>query len=457
MFPNEILVGISELLDISHPPSLFAFALTSKRHYAISSRFLFRTIRITLGDYEEPEQLLAHVQKWERMLIRSEAFAYVRRLILYSASLDPGLPDNPYLALEPCERDDDATRLQSFWDLYHSFWCPGVDESPIRDENWQMLARLVRQLRGLTDIFYACIAQFPPGLLETLHAELPQCRLHHYTFHLNDPNGAYERSLAISSCLYSIGDLDHVGDDIGWALARRHAPRLRSVFIWHRGRTIRDIGVVNYDGGKGTPSLEQFQLGTFEGPYPSLSFALLSRMAFGNLSALHVLKLDTVLHHHTLPAPDNFPSLVTLTLTCITSPVPAHYWDEVLVFLRNLHRLTTLQLKDWKRSVSVVPGLNPNLRKLDLSTDLVRGADPLRSDHVQQLAELCPHLEDLAVEIRRSRGDATEVALYRALGRLPRLRRLTLVLDASPPPFVHVTEADGTVTRDTAIEPWFDA
>ncbi len=88
VFPPEVVAGIAEVLDASHPPSLVAFAQTSKHHYAISSRFLFRTIRMTLGDSEEPERLRREVDKWEAMLLRSNAFAYVRRLILFSTDLE---------------------------------------------------------------------------------------------------------------------------------------------------------------------------------------------------------------------------------------------------------------------------------------------------------------------------------------------------------------------------------
>lgn len=59
--------------------------------------------------------------------------------------------------------------------------------------------------------------------------------------------------------------------------------------------------------------------------------------------------------------------------------------------------------------------------------------------------------------MKRSRGDASGVALYRAFGRLPRLRRLTLALDASPAPLVEVVKEHGTIARDTPIDPLFDA
>lgn len=77
------------------PPSLVAFAQTNKHQYSTSSRFLFRTIRITLGDTEEPERLRRELTRWEAMLRRSGAFAYVRRLIFYSIDFKREMLDKP--------------------------------------------------------------------------------------------------------------------------------------------------------------------------------------------------------------------------------------------------------------------------------------------------------------------------------------------------------------------------
>lgn len=426
VFPPEIVAGIAEVLDASHPPSLVAFAQTSKRHYAISSSFLFRTVRMTLGDDEEPERLRREVDKWEAMLLRSNAFAHVRRLILFSADLEREMPDNPYLALEPCERDDDPAHLRSCWDIYHRWWGPTVSDSKppfpsLRNQDWQSVVRLVGQLRGLTDIFYACVAQFPSCLLETLRLELPRCRLHHFNFHLRDPNGAYGRALAAAPCLYSIGDLDHVDDKTGRSLARRHAPHLTNVYVWAPRSRLRDAAAGNHEpseresaGRDLVSALQHIELGLsgyLEEPENLSAFVIVARLAFNEFSALRILKLNSAIDYRTLPPPENFPSLETLALRCIRNPTASSYWTAGLAFARNLPRLTTLQLIAWNRSVSVVPGLSPNLRKLELTTHSDRDAvDPLRCDHIHQLTALCPHLAELAIETSRSRGDASEVA-----------------------------------------------
>lgn len=48
---------------------------------------------------------------------------------------------------------------------------------------------------------------------------------------------------------------------------------------------------------------------------------------------------------------------------------------------------------------------------------------------VADLSNHCPLLADLALTVQRSTGDPTEVAMYRSLGRLPRLQNLALTLD----------------------------
>jgi hypothetical protein len=245
---------------------------------------------------------------------------------------------------------------------------------------------------------------------------------------------------------------------------RQRVPRLKRSFVCLFPDMIdrSSVGTGGNDSSDFASALECLQLdrpkGIFDSsPMFSMPFSVVSQQTFGDFSALRVLKLNVAVEHELLPAPGSFPSLVTLAFTCMTTAVPALYWEIVGTFLRHLPRLNTLQLRHWKRSVSVVPVLSPELRKLDLSTLLVPCADPLRNDHILALAELCPHLEELTIETRRSRGDASEVALYRALGRLPRLQKLCLHLDASPAPFIHVAEASGSVRRETYVEPWFDA
>lgn len=63
-------------------------------------------------------------------------------------------------------------------------------------------------------------------------------------------------------------------------------------------------------------------------------------------------------------------------------------------------------------------------RRGDLDVDAVRA---------RAICQRCPRLEDLKLRVRRRQGGPEEVAVYRMLGRLRHLRRVTLVLDGRVP------------------------
>lgn len=59
------------------------------------------------------------------------------------------------------------------------------------------------------------------------------------------------------------------------------------------------------------------------------------------------------------------------------------------------------------------------------------------------LSSSFPRLTDLSIPLKRTRGDRAEVALYRHIGsNLPRLCRLSLQLDCSPPHFIATDESE---------------
>lgn len=485
--PSEILHQIAEVLDATHPRSLVAFAQTSKRLYAVASRFLFSTIKFT--PLTDGKLLAKDVETWERILLRDGALQYVRRLILHWEGLYDGSGPlhSPYLSLKECERSDSDTNLETCWDLYDQEWCGGT-KSSIKEHEWALLARLLKKLTGLADFIFADPGPFPPGFLQILHDQLSTCRLHHYTFRLSTSDEASlqpdEQSLITSPCLYTIGDLSAI---ISYSfihvetllLARRNAPSLRRVFSFcHGPRRKPNYGCDADDvyNLPGLPALEYLQISSFfnvysqrwhRPPIESLSPRVIDCKVLNKCNALRVLKLNTPMRDQPLPAPSNFPSLVTLSVVCPRDSSTPAWSDSFLAFLRGLPSLKALRVLGWPRSTSFTPGLNTELQKLHLDTWHTPGGPPLLQDHVLQLPIRCPALEELAIEIKRSRGDAAEVACYRALGRLPRLRRLKLTLDVDPPPIIpnDIVEVSTPDQRwkpyypypgHTNIEPWFE-
>lgn len=484
--PSEVVHRIAELLDATHARSLVALAQASRGLYAIVSAFLFRTIKITItnGDY-----LAREVQHWERVLLRDDGLKHVRQLILHwAASDDSWQPEhNSYLSLAQCELSEDDTNLQSCWDLYLPWWGSHT-EAAINDEEWKPVERLLRQLPGLTDLFYSCPGRFPPFLLQILHEAFvqdatPRCRLHHFTFRLSASDEASlqvdERALVTSPCLFSIGDLncEKRNSFESRTLARRNAPFLQRIFAYWDQETTDSHEHQDTSNSLDPPSLEHLRLfkswmyaassRSPTGLHHPLPPSVIDMEVSGDFSALRVLQINVPMMEQMLPAPSKFPSLVTFSVVCPKVPFTSAWSSPFLAFLRHLPCVTTLRVLGWDRSTSITPGLSPKLQKLELGTCIIRGGPPLLDEHVLQLDELCPDLEDLTIEIKRSRGDAAEVARYRALGRLPRLRRLTLSLDAAPPGIIYDTEADSSARQGqrrpynppghTVIEPWFEA
>lgn len=488
--PSEIVTRIAGFLDATHPQSLVAFAQTSKRLYAVASSFLFGTLKFT--PLTDGKRLAKDVEIWERILLRDEALQHVRRLILHwDGENDGSIPDHrPYLSLKECERSDSDTNLETCWDLYYRGWCYETN-SWIKDHDWEPLARLLKRLTGLADFFFANPGPFPPQLLQILHGRSSRCRLHHYTFRLSSSDMASleadERSLIMSPCLSTIGNMNadsycslNKNQFAALLLARRKSPSLRRVFAYWHGPKRQSIGSCHAEDRSilpDRPALEYLQISGLynknhqhyvipsEGP---ISPSDIDWEVLYDYTALRVLKLNLPMGDQTLPAPSNFPSLITFSAMCPDEPSNPAWPESFLAFLRDLPSIKVLRVLGWPRSVSFTPGLNIQLQKLHLETRPISGSPPLPEDHVLQLADMCPELEDLTIEIKRSRGDAAEVARYRALGRLPRLRRLKLILDAAPPPIIpdDIVEVPARGQGPwkpyypwpghTDIEPWFE-
>jgi hypothetical protein len=69
----------------------------------------------------------------------------------------------------------------------------------------------------------------------------------------------------------------------------------------------------------------------------------------------------------------------------------------------------------------------------------------LDSEAINNLADLCPKLEELRVQVKRSAGSVAECAVYRALGRFALLRNLILDLDCNSQPQQGVSELPTSV------------
>ncbi|CAG8399720.1 unnamed protein product [Penicillium salamii] len=75
-----------------------------------------------------------------------------------------------------------------------------------------------------------------------------------------------------------------------------------------------------------------------------------------------------------------------------------------------------------------------SLKELALIPDEFQSYPRLNSSQLLKMAILCPNLEELRIQVRRSMGDQSECEMYKALGAFSNLQRLFLDLDFNARP-----------------------
>jgi hypothetical protein len=373
------------------------------------------------------------------------------------------------------------------------------------DHYWQPLADLITQLPGLADVVYRCPSQFPPCLLKAMHANKRPARLHLQLFKLrsayddSDTIDPHERDLITSPCLHSIwlqymvrwswsalseNDMQLPSrqlDALEWMVKRGVSPCLREVKVVGSGGAEPDVGPWNpttffnrgqggalraFPTDKGHLTHLKFDPDVCTTPHESIfgggqgwiakldsltDFSLLRTLALVQpLSQAQLFSLQTTY----------LPELAALSLNCElplgeeTASSRSGYFQTITGFLSSLPSLTALQVFAWDHAQHVFSFHNSKLERLLLSpiknqerrrfkTAICDMQQYLTLEGLKVLVSSFPRLIDLSIPVKRSRGDSTEVTLYRYLGEhLPNLRRLSLRLDCSPPPFFWISQND---------------
>jgi hypothetical protein len=289
---------------------------------------------------------------------------------------------------------------------------------------------MVRQFPGLVDLFWVCPGNIPRCVLQAL-PDMARFRLHHYTFSQSTWTealiGSQRRPHDAFRYLYSIGNLDATTGESTLVLVNNmQLPRLRRVYL--NFIRVNPATQSDSDGYQ----LRQYECLALHGWPESILLPIVLQSICGDLSALRILKLDSSWATQPLPAPNKFTAVVTFEYKCsVATNHSPQYWNEITVFLRNLPRLRNLKIHNWDQAVPIASGLSRDLRTLDLKTlkTSFDSDDPPCEENITWLAELCPYLEELSINIGRSLGNTAEIAKYQALGRLPRLQRLELDLE----------------------------
>jgi hypothetical protein len=473
----EALDLIAHCLASEWKPSLYRFALASKRCCVAANTYRFSTIYLQIVSRK---QLEGEIACWDSILQATSSFTSVRELTL-EGWLQREDEDNGQMDfVEECicrgEKFDDLTCvpeqhkfLIGHQSIYDSPSPSRMVTSQSVNKEWASLSRLLRKLTGLKELIHVGGRLLPP-LLDALHQCIPGCELHLFSFGLkslivdvNSPRciDEYEYKLATSPNLRSVVIPDCTWIDnarvdyhapAAMALATGLAPNLESIHVgelhiagdpWH-----------HFDITRPLPPWQGFFLDKPGHSYPrgrlrklSLQPARLNRFLqwerhidFSALQTLHLwrLELDTLAR----ASQCQFSALKTLVLDLLSMEgdinAPSQQMDGPgSAFLLNIAPLQSLHLSGLfaERSFqALLDHHGSSLRKLALFPFItLRPPEPFRitPEQIDMIRKHCTKLSDLRLRVPRSKGNCDELKIYRALGAITQLRDLSLEFDCS--------------------------
>lgn len=482
LLPAEISRRVCEYLA-ANPPSLHAFALASRQCYAAATALIFRRIHITV---KCRDQLVADVQRWRQVLERSSSLRHVRRLVI-----DGHMRKHPGAQGDDEEEDPFCTSDATDDDPFDPRWADVhiPYEEPLSIINamtpaWSPLADFIRQLPALAEFDYGCANQLPLCLLNALHSHTRACRLTIRTFHLRSlgqPDLDQDELAVITSpCLYSINvrydiyyssGVEDYHEEAVQDIVAGLVPRLKQVRLYRSpagwSPALKKALETPRRPWQGFPnhvkkqeessgSLQALQLAGF-GRIDGRHLETWSKHT--NFSVLETLELPFEVHVSALTwaaAACPFTSLSSLTLMLYLEERSHISLDEYTVaaasFLRSLNPLSVLAISGSVGSDVfdvIMERHGRTVRKLYLEPDASADLVVLSPSEISRIRHGCLMLEHLTLSIPRTKGNAQEVAIYKALGTLPKLQSISLTLDAS--------YSDPSASQqETPVNPCFD-
>ncbi|GIK02987.1 hypothetical protein Aspvir_007053 [Aspergillus viridinutans] len=477
--PPEIISFVVRFLADFHPLSVFRLLRVDKRCFAlalpVAKSLVFHTARLQLFDRERVDDRVATVCA---KLQKADAFPYVRRLIIegffmtncppceyHDLCFPPRVTRFSRLSCDPrdsyeFEEELDGTgELDATEDAY-------VRDTGIDDECWESVAELIKRLPALDNLHHLHYEQFPPCLLQALHQHRPKCRLHLHSFVLQsiwEPTvEEHEYCLVTSPSLHSITPYYDTSTPEGiwqkqsFVRILGLAPNLKAIYPRAKDGPYIASGAgmakLTRNPGDNHPAAIEC-LRVKQTYYPMVAAALEQWAPYIDFSTVQILDLGSFMHIAALSAwADHlhFPALRTLRLFLGTTEGGAEqapvFYSQAARFLQSLPSLSEIHLIAWHSQLSIgtlVKHHGPRLRKLSV-TGLPWQC--FTEHDILQLGRYCPLLQKMSIPIRRTQGDAREVALYKALGTIRNLKFLDLALDVSDP----------TLYRRAPIDPVWD-
>jgi hypothetical protein len=450
--PIETLRTIGDSLDRS---SLLSFSSVNRQCRLALSALLFQDISVR---FSSPETLAFHIQRCQEVLASTRSFQHVHHLRVVAAELCPlcysidDCGDRPLYTWKSCGIDGYKTRQVT------------------EDHEWQLLSALMKNLPALQNLTWGCLERVPSCILKIIENKVPRCWLDLENFHLRSliqpSSNAFtidsdDLEFATTRCLRSLVmqcdspesfEYTNYNPQAIMEMVSGAAPNLRTVrLLWPPGAStpVSDESIISpaRDQIPGVSSREHRTMGHLEHLEIAQSgsgHALMSWNTKTNFKLLRTLKV-----HYPLATSDfrrlrdccQFQSLHTLAINLGIedgeNDPECDLADAVDNFLLSIPPLRSVKLTgDYSQRIvqSVLDRCNLCLRHLllgplhGLSTGVLATTSFLHS-----LQHRCPNLEELAIPLMRCQGDASEVAVYRSLARLPAIRKLHLSIYSKEP------------------------
>ncbi|KAI9934107.1 hypothetical protein AWENTII_000473 [Aspergillus wentii] len=492
--PSPVLHSICSYIWDTSPPSLKALLLVNIKCYHAAAPFFHRKLTLRISSREDLKQTVTELIDHP---LRQQYLTYTRQLNITGKLFRQAI--SPEDEQQIRERKKRAIRDAEDKQKRYSNICSAAELEPCfnstftsdrqdledaetdeKSSAWSPLVSLIEKLQYLVELNYSCVNRFPPCLLEALHQFHPSCRLNLDRFRflsLNSPEtDPYELELIRSPCLHSLTvphvrrDSDSIEDyneEATWETAKI-APNLKQIRLQ---RCIARTPVGGFRGGrfgikpapwKGfipPPAPEEIRRGNLT------CLALSSPMAMSekqlnqwsrstDFSKIRSLCMGAPRKPSDLILASNmeFLSLEKLAIDLQVSCRDENYQVATKMFFDSLPPLKTLRLRGMMNMTLIQHILEkhgPSLQELYLHQHSVLmgiGAGvPITGAEISHIASYCPRVEELDLYLKRTKSDRNETGCYRAIGKFPSLRKVSLKLDCSMPFYnlPRVDEMDG--------------
>lgn len=357
------------------------------------------------------------------------------------------------------------------------------------EKQWEPIVLLLKELRHLNEVNYAMENMFPKCLLQVIHDRHPNCRLSvwgSHLLHLDEPGleglrsafhrcGPFEMDLLRSPCLHGLSIFSHVAVKLPtqelicepiFPLITM-APNLKHIQPWI---ATEDFEVLNRSNENWMTFINAMSPCYSAAP---LSLAIRDSMLLPTLvqkwissadcSQISRLKVDRPLNimDFKLVISKRLKNVQDLAIDVSTLFIPPpdyeNHLESVFEDLQPLKYLritgtnnTRLMRKIFERHGETLQGFVIELTYRP-DTEEFHIYPAFESKDLAMCAELCPHLSDLRIPLRRSKGGRWECELYETLARFSCLQGLVLDLDCDPDEQTPETSASTTKTGKLSV------